>query len=83
MNAQVRDLGQDQWALGGAYYHTNTQVEARETLLRKLLDLTASAPSCTDRPQPRRLEDNQTQASSGVTRLARQTSELGDQFGIG
>jgi hypothetical protein len=71
--------------LGGAYYNTNTQGEALETLLRKLPDLTASAPPCTDRVKPwwaRQLDDNQTQALIRGYTAGATTYELSDQFGI-
>ena len=54
--------------------------------LRPCPILGAIAVSSPRRAQPwwaRQLDDNHTQASSGVTRLARTTSELGDQLGIG
>lgn len=36
--------------LGGTYYNTNAQIEALETLLRKLPDPTTPAPPSADRP---------------------------------
>jgi hypothetical protein len=40
--------------LAGTYYDTNAQVEALETLLRKLPDSTTPAPTSVDRPKPGR-----------------------------
>jgi DNA-binding MarR family transcriptional regulator len=71
--------------LGGTYCNTNAQVEALETLLRKLPDPTTPAPPPVDRSKPgraRQLDADQVQAliqsyTAGVT-----TYELGDRFGI-
>jgi hypothetical protein len=54
MNAQVGDSGACSVDLGGTYYNTKHQVEALETLLRKLPDPTTPAPPPLDRPKPRR-----------------------------
>jgi len=51
--------------LGGTYYNTITQVEALETLLRKLPDPATPVPASADRPKPgraRQLDANQVQA---------------------
>ena len=40
--------------LGGTYYNTKPQVDALETLLRKLPDPAEPAPPPADRPKPRR-----------------------------
>lgn len=71
--------------LGGTYYNTNTQVEALETLLRKLPDSATPAQPSVDRAEPgraRQLDTDQVQAliqgyTAGVT-----TYELDDRFGI-
>jgi hypothetical protein len=71
--------------LGGTYYNTKPQVEALETLLRKLPDPTTPAPPPVNWPKPGRapqLDADQTHAliqgySAGAT-----TYELGDRFGI-
>jgi hypothetical protein len=71
--------------LGGAYYNTNAQVEALETLLRKLPDPTTPAPPSTDRPKPgraRQLDDNQTQALIQGYTAGATTYELGERFRI-
>lgn len=50
--------------LGETYYNTNAQVEALETLLRKLPDPTTPAPPPVDRPKPgraRQLDADQVQ----------------------
>jgi hypothetical protein len=71
--------------LGGPYYNTNTQVEALETLLRKLPDPTSAAPPSVDRPKPgraRQLDANQTQTLIQGYTAGATTYELGDRFGI-
>jgi hypothetical protein len=71
--------------LGGTYYNTKPQVEALETLLRKLADPTAAAPPSTDRPKPgraRQLDDDQTQALIRDYTAGATTYELSDRFGI-
>jgi hypothetical protein len=71
--------------LGGTYYNTNTQVEALETLLRKLPDPAAPVPASAERPKPRRarqLDANQTQALIQGYTTGATTRELGDRFGI-
>jgi hypothetical protein len=71
--------------LGGTYYNTNTQVEALETLLRKLPDPTAPAPPPVDRPKPgraRQLDANQVQALIQGYTAGATTYELGARFGI-
>jgi hypothetical protein len=83
-NAQVMT-----WAfsvdLRGTYYNTNAQVEALETLLRKLPDPTTPAPPPVDRPRPgraRQLNTDQTQALIQDYAAGATTYELGDRFGI-
>lgn len=71
--------------LGGPYYNTNTQLEALETLLRKLPDPTAPAPPPVDRPKPgraRQLDADQLQALIQDYTAGSTTYELGDRFGI-
>ena len=71
--------------LGGTYYNTNAQVEALETLLRKLPDPTAPAPPSIDRPKPgraRQLDADQTQALIQSYTAGATTYELGARFGI-
>jgi hypothetical protein len=46
--------GRSRVDLGGTYYNTKPQVEALETLLRKLPDPTTPAPPPVDRPEPGR-----------------------------
>src|SRR5918997_4168903 len=67
------------------HYNTNTQVEALETLLRKLPGPTTPAPPSTDRPKPgraRQLDANQTQALIQSYTAGATTYELGARFGI-
>src|SRR5918997_5022702 len=67
------------------HYNTNTQVEALETLLRKLPGPTTPAPPSTDRPKPgraRQLDANQTQALIQGYTAGATTYELGARFGI-
>ena len=71
--------------LGGTYYNTNTQVEALETLLRKLPDPAAPAPPPADRPKPwraRQLDADQVQELIAGYQAGATVYELGDQFGI-
>ncbi|HKR48974.1 MAG TPA: hypothetical protein VJT72_05220 [Pseudonocardiaceae bacterium] len=71
--------------LGGTYYNTNTQVEALETLLRKLPEPAAPAPPPADRPKPRRarqLDADQVQELIAGYQAGATVYELGDQFGI-
>ena len=71
--------------LGGAYYNTNTQVEALETLLRKLPAPTTPAPPPVARPQPgraRQLDIDQVEALIQGYVAGATTYELGDRFGI-
>jgi hypothetical protein len=72
------------WTLG-ELTTTQTQVEALETLLRKLPDPTTPAPPSTDRPKPRRarqLDANQTQALIQGYTAGATTYELSARFGI-
>ena len=71
--------------LRGAYSNTNAQVEALETLLRKLPDPTASAPPSADRPKPgraRQLDADQVHALIQGYTTGATTHELGDKLGI-
>jgi hypothetical protein len=71
--------------LGGTYYNTNAQVEALETLLRKLPDPTAPAPPPADRPKPgraRQLDTDQTHALIQGYLAGATTYELGARFDI-
>ena len=71
--------------LGGTYYNTNTQVEALETLLRKLPDPTAPAPPPVDRPKPgraRQLDADQVQELIAGYQAGATVYELGARFGI-
>ena len=71
--------------LGGTHYNTNTQVEALETLLRKLPDPTTPAAASIDRPKPgraRQLDANQVQALIQGYTTGATTYELGDRLGI-
>ncbi|MCA1601189.1 MAG: recombinase family protein, partial [Acidobacteria bacterium] len=71
--------------LGGTYYNKKAQVEAWETLLRKLPGPTVPAPPSTDRPKPgraRQLDDDQTQALIQGYTAGATTYELGARFGI-
>ena len=70
---------------GGTYYNTNTQVEALETLLRKLPDPTTPAPPPAGRPKPRRARQLDTDEVQVLIRgyvAGATTYELGDRFGI-
>ena len=85
MNAQVRDSGACSVDLGGTYYNTNTEVEALETLLRKLPDPTTPAPPPVDRLKPgraRQLDTSQIQALIQGYTTGATTYELGDRFGL-
>lgn len=71
--------------LGGGYYNTKPQVEALETLLRKLPDPAAPAPPPADRPKPGRakqLDADQAQQVIHGYLAGATTYELGTQFGI-
>jgi hypothetical protein len=71
--------------LGGTHYNTSTQVEALETLLRKLPDTTTPAPPPVNRPKPgraRQLDRGQTQALIQAYVAGATTYELGARFGI-
>jgi hypothetical protein len=71
--------------LGEGYYNTNAQVEALETLLRKLPGLATPAPPPADRPKPgraRQLDTDQTQALIQGYLAGATTYELGNRFGI-
>ncbi|HEY2764678.1 MAG TPA: helix-turn-helix domain-containing protein, partial [Pseudonocardiaceae bacterium] len=71
--------------LGGTYYNTNTQVEALETLLRKLPDPTTPASPPTKRCKPgriRHLEPDQVEKLITSYQAGATVYELGDLFGI-
>jgi hypothetical protein len=71
--------------LGGTYYNTKPQLEALETLLRKLPDPTEPAPPSVDRPKPRRarqLDADQVQELIAGYQAGATVYELGDRFGI-
>ena len=71
--------------LGGTYYNTNSQVEALETLLRKLPDPTTPAPPPIDRPKPgraRQLDTDQIQKLITGYQTGATVYELGARFGI-
>jgi hypothetical protein len=71
--------------LRGTYYNTKPQVEALETLLRKLPDPTEPAPPPTHRPKQgraRQLDTDQTQALIQGYLAGATTYELGARFGI-
>jgi hypothetical protein len=71
--------------LGGTYYNTKSQVEALETLLRKLPDPTQLAPPPIDRPKPRRarqLDADQVQELIASYQVGATVYELGARFGI-
>jgi hypothetical protein len=71
--------------LRGTYYNTKPQVEALETLLRKLPDATTPAPPPVDRPKPRRarqLDTNQVQDLITGYQARATVYELGDRFSI-
>jgi hypothetical protein len=69
----------------GSYYNTKPQVEALETLLRKLPDPATPAPPPIDRPKPgraRQLDANQVQELIAGYQAGATVYELGDRFGI-
>ena len=71
--------------LGGTYYNTNTQVEALETLLRKLPDPTTPAPPPVNHPKPgraRHLDADQVQELIASYQTGATVYELGARFGI-
>jgi hypothetical protein len=71
--------------LGGTYYNTKPQVEALETLLRKLPAPAAPAPPPVDRPKPgraRQLDANQVQELIAGYRAGATVYELGAMFSI-
>lgn len=71
--------------LRGTYYNTKPQVEALETLLRKLPDPTEPAPPSIERPKPRRarqLDADQVQELIAGYQAGATVYELGDRFGI-
>ena len=71
--------------LGGAYYNTKPQVQALETLLQTLPDLTKPAPPLVDRPKFRRarqLDANQIQELIAGYQAGATVYELASQFGI-
>jgi transposase len=66
-------------------YNTNTQVEALETLLRKLPDPTTPAPPSADHPKPgraRQLDTDQLQELIAGYQAGATVYELGARFGI-
>lgn len=71
--------------LRGTYYNTNAQVEALETLLRKLPDPTTPAPPPVNRPKPgraRQLDADQVQELIAGYQAGATVYELGARFGI-
>ncbi|GAB2969140.1 hypothetical protein GCM10017788_80170 [Amycolatopsis acidiphila] len=71
--------------LGGTYYNTKPQVEALETLLRKLPDPTEMSPQPINRPTPRRarrLTADQVQELIAGYQAGATVYELGYRFGI-
>ncbi|GAB3394099.1 hypothetical protein GCM10027360_86970 [Amycolatopsis echigonensis] len=71
--------------LGGTYYNTKPQVEALETLLRKLPDPTEPAAPAVERPKPRRarqLDADQVQELIAGYEAGATVYELGGRFGI-
>jgi hypothetical protein len=71
--------------LGGTYYNTKPQVEALETLLRKLPDPAAPAPPPVDRPKPgraRQLDADQVQELIAGYQAGSTVYELGARFGV-
>lgn len=71
--------------LGGAYSNTKHQVEALESLRRKLPDPTTPAPPTADRPRPgraRQLGADQVQELIARYRSGETVYQLGARFGI-
>jgi hypothetical protein len=71
--------------LGGPYSNTKTQVDALETLLRKLPGPTEPAPPPVDRPKPRRarqLDADQVQELIAGYQAGATVYELGTRFDI-
>jgi hypothetical protein len=71
--------------LGGTYYDTNAQVEALETLLRKLPDPAIPAPPPVNRPKPgraRQLNADQVQELIAGYQAGMTVYELDARFGI-
>jgi hypothetical protein len=71
--------------LGGTYYNTKPQVEALETLLRKLPDPATPAPPPADLPKPgraRQLDADQVQELIAGYQAGATVYELGTRFGI-
>jgi hypothetical protein len=71
--------------LGGTYYNTKPQVEALETLLRKLPDPTTPAPPPIHRPKTgraRQLDTEQIQELIAGYQAGATVYELGARFGI-
>ncbi|MFI6774243.1 hypothetical protein [Nocardia sp. NPDC050412] len=71
--------------LGGAYYNTKHQVEALETLRRKLPNSTAPAPPPANRPIPgraRRLGTDQVRELIAGYKDGETVYQLGVRFGI-
>lgn len=71
--------------LRGAYYNTKPQVEALETLVRKLPDPTEPARPSIERPKPRRarqLDADQVQELIAGYQAGATVYELGARFGI-
>jgi len=78
-------LPEDRVDLGGTYYNTKPQVEALETLLRKLPDPSTPTPPPVDRPKHRRARQlDSDQVLSVIQRYAAgaTTYELSNRFGI-
>ncbi|MFQ6396624.1 hypothetical protein ACLMAJ_24550 [Nocardia sp. KC 131] len=71
--------------LGGAYYNTNTQVEALEALLQKLPDATTPTQLPVERPKPRRarqLDSPQVAELTTGYQTGATVYELAARFGI-
>ena len=72
--------------VGGTYYNTKPQVEARGPYSGKLSDPTEPAPPLVDRPKPRRARQpdaDQVQELIAGYQAGATVYELGDRFGIG